>query len=291
MEPLLNNCKSRRAFVTYRPIAAILAAGLVACAFCGQANAASTEWQDLGGGKARLVAVKDPATDLIEGMIEVKLDEGWKTYWRSPGGSGIPPEFDFSASRNFSAGDVAFPVPEWIKIPSSAFAGYKGEVRFVFDGKANAMDSEIRLDVLIGVCEEICIPATAGFTLTADQLNSSDPRAAVEVAMAKSDLPATATSDNEPVHPVSYVANTLLVKVNAEPGTAPPVLYLEGPELWNLPNPKLVGSGDGGHTFELKIPPSVTPEMTAQSPLRYTVVTVGEGAYRSGIEGYFEFPQ
>src|SRR4051812_31997115 len=32
--------------------------------------------------------------------VEIRLAEGWKTYWRYPGDSGLPPRFDFTRSRN-----------------------------------------------------------------------------------------------------------------------------------------------------------------------------------------------
>ena len=46
--------------------------------------------------------------------LRIKLDEGWKTYWRAPGEAGIPPSIDWSGSVNL--GDVGFhwPVPEVI---------------------------------------------------------------------------------------------------------------------------------------------------------------------------------
>ena len=32
--------------------------------------------------------------------VEIRLAPGWKTYWRYPGDSGMPPHFDFSQSSN-----------------------------------------------------------------------------------------------------------------------------------------------------------------------------------------------
>src|ERR1700761_2209238 len=40
----------------------------------------------------------DAAT--LRAGIEIKLDNGWKTYWRYPGDSGAPPTFDFAGSEN-----------------------------------------------------------------------------------------------------------------------------------------------------------------------------------------------
>ena len=43
--------------------------------------------------------------------IEIKLQPGWKTYWRYPGDSGVPPRFDFSGSENLKAAKVLYPAP------------------------------------------------------------------------------------------------------------------------------------------------------------------------------------
>ena len=39
------------------------------------------------------------------------LQPGWKTYWRTPGDSGVPPRFDFSKSENVEAVTVLWPAP------------------------------------------------------------------------------------------------------------------------------------------------------------------------------------
>ena len=36
--------------------------------------------------------------------MEIRLAPGWKTYWRYPGDSGVPPRFEFDASDNVEIG-------------------------------------------------------------------------------------------------------------------------------------------------------------------------------------------
>ncbi len=45
------------------------------------------------------------------GGIAFQLQPGWKTYWRYPGDSGVPPRFDFSRSRNLKHAAVMWPAP------------------------------------------------------------------------------------------------------------------------------------------------------------------------------------
>ena len=37
--------------------------------------------------------------ELLAG-VQIRLEPGWKTYWRTPGDSGVPPSFDWSGSKN-----------------------------------------------------------------------------------------------------------------------------------------------------------------------------------------------
>ena len=41
-----------------------------------------------------------PAAGKIYAGVHIKLDSGWKTYWRQPGDSGVPPSFDWTGSVN-----------------------------------------------------------------------------------------------------------------------------------------------------------------------------------------------
>ena len=41
--------------------------------------------------------------------IRIRLDPGWKTYWRAPGDGGIPPSFDWQGARNLAGWSVHWP--------------------------------------------------------------------------------------------------------------------------------------------------------------------------------------
>ena len=45
------------------------------------------------------------------GGVEIQLQPGWKTYWRVPGDSGVPPRFDFSKSANVESVTPLYPGP------------------------------------------------------------------------------------------------------------------------------------------------------------------------------------
>src|SRR5437763_14969998 len=70
----------------------------------------SSPWQRDTHSAVRLLAGSRSGGVLLGG-IAVQLQPGWKTYWRTPGDSGVPPRFDFSSSDNLAAATVLWPAP------------------------------------------------------------------------------------------------------------------------------------------------------------------------------------
>ena len=100
--------------------------------------------------------------------VEIKLKEGWKTYWRYPGDSGVPPVLDFSKSQNVKAVTVLYPAPT--RFPDGAGGnsiGYKGDVilplHVVPQDAGKPVTLNLKLDY--AVCEKLCVPAEAKLEL------------------------------------------------------------------------------------------------------------------------------
>src|SRR5437879_10379357 len=70
----------------------------------------ASPWQRDGHSAVRLLAGSRSGAVLLGG-IAFQIQPGWKTYWRMPGDSGVPPRFDFSKSGNIEAGTVLWPDP------------------------------------------------------------------------------------------------------------------------------------------------------------------------------------
>lgn len=242
------------------------------------AQSASSDWQDLGGGKARLLAHLDPVTNKISGVIDVRLEDGWSTYWRYPGSSGIPPLFDFSNSVAFSSGDVAFPAPQLITQEYGAYAGYKKKVMFPFEGELLATSgAKIKLDLLIGVCSEVCIPATAQFQINGDKLLQSDPRAVQAVSFARITVPKIADVESVLISLEQKSDEALFIKTKHKKSLGKPSLFVEGPNDWYLLPAELMSQEDNTATFKLDV--SRVPKGTdiLSHKLRYTLVTGTQG--------------
>lgn len=95
--------------------------------------------------------------------VHFALEDGWKTYWRAPGGSGIPPSFDWEGSENLSTVTFHWPSPKLYIQNGINTLGYKGdlilpiEIKPSVDGKLVRIKSQIEY----GLCNDVCIPASS----------------------------------------------------------------------------------------------------------------------------------
>ena len=91
--------------------------------------------------------------------ISIKLDEGWKTYWKNPGDSGAPLTINFDDNRIKNL-EILFPTPQRFFDLGIETIGYEKEIIFPIKVETfeyqNSMNFDIQLEYL--VCKEICIP-------------------------------------------------------------------------------------------------------------------------------------
>ena len=115
--------------------------------------------------------------------LEMVFAPGWKTYWRAPGDAGIPPVFDWDGSKNVKALHLHWPRPTVFHLNGMQSLGYHDAV--VLPVEVEAMDPAqpvaLHLRVDLGVCKDICMPAT--LELIAD-LTPGGGDAAIRAALA-----------------------------------------------------------------------------------------------------------
>jgi DsbC/DsbD-like thiol-disulfide interchange protein len=124
---------------------------------------------------AQVTTAEEPVTlvRLIEGWrqpdgthlaaLEIRLAPGWHTYWRVPGEAGIPPEFDWSGSRNIASVAYQWPRPEVFETYGLRTFGHSERLvlpMLVTPARASD-DIAAELAVSFGVCEQICQPEQA----------------------------------------------------------------------------------------------------------------------------------
>ncbi len=155
-----------------RPLAiATLALVCVGSMPPAQAQDASP-WDGEPHGATRLIAgasLKSAGTKLVRAGIEIGLDPGWKTYWRYPGDSGVPPTLDFAGSENIKSVTTLWPAPERFADGAGGYSiGYHGDVVLPLRIVPNdaTKPSSLRLKLGYAVCGKLCVPAQADLDLT-----------------------------------------------------------------------------------------------------------------------------
>ncbi len=109
--------------------------------------------------------------------ILVELEPEWKTYWRMPGDSGIPPQFDWAGSENSAAIEVGFPVPRRFNDAGGETIGYHDQVVFPVFVKPEKLDAAVslQLNMFFAVCKDVCIPAKAKAEAALECLRRKSP--------------------------------------------------------------------------------------------------------------------
>jgi suppressor for copper-sensitivity B len=99
--------------------------------------------------------------------LHVRLEPGWKLYWRSPGDAGVPPVFDWGRSQNLKTADVRWPLPHRFRLFGLETFGYTDEVVFPVRIAAARPGEpvQIRLHLAYGICKDVCIPYDADLAM------------------------------------------------------------------------------------------------------------------------------
>ncbi|MGB3407335.1 MAG: protein-disulfide reductase DsbD domain-containing protein [Jannaschia sp.] len=115
--------------------------------------------------------------------LRFRLEPGWKTYWRSAGASGIAPRLDWQGSENVSGIDTLWPTPVVFPQGNALSIGYDRDfvLPLVVRPQIAGRDIVLSGQIDIGVCADICLPAT--LTVTATLNGDGDEDTTVRAAL------------------------------------------------------------------------------------------------------------
>lgn len=253
-------------------LALLLAAPGVAAvpAFAGVESA----WSAPSGTAVRLLAGARDGTSLTGG-VEIRLSPGWKTYWRYPGDSGVPPRFDWSGSTNLGSIEMLWPVPIRFDDGDGNFSiGYKKDVVIPFrvTPKDASQPVELRLTLDFAVCEKICQPANAALNLNVPAEGAAPSPASLTAA--QDSVPRLVGMDAGGALGIDR-AGLADGQIRIEARVANPAkadLFVEGPnEDWALPLPTRQTGPDGRTVFVLPVDGVPKGADIATTRLRFTL--------------------
>ena len=266
----------------HRSFYAVLAACTIAISGTAALAADESLWSnDIRSGVRLIAGANDKGDAALRAGIEIKMQPGWKTYWRYPGDSGVPPRFDFSGSENLKDAKVLFPAPHLFTDETGHSLGYKNSTIFplVIAPQQPGKPVRLRMKIDYAVCEKLCVPAEGSAELT---LGSSASSHNADLSAAEARVPKSVPAA-QIVLTAKRVTAAAKPTVNvdfATPAGQSVELFVEGPTPeWALPIPTPVQGAPAGRArfaFELDgLPPGVDPK--GNFDLTFTVVT-GERA-------------
>ncbi len=237
----------------------------------------------------RLVVDPTPREDgTIAGFFDIALDPGWKTYWRDPGGAGIPPTLDFSQSRGIAVERMEYPAPVRVDDGYAIWAGYTRPVQFPLTFRpTGSAGGQIHALAFIGICEKICVPFQAELVVELPaSLSVQDPdKSAVDNAFAR--LPEAAGADFS-IENASLDLNANQLTVSAKlpafrPAGVAADLFVAGPQGFAFSPPKLVSEQDGVAEWTVRVEPASKLDAESDAVPLDLVVTLGQRSIEQSV--------
>lgn len=215
-----------------------------------------------------------PGTAAPDGTVmtalSLKLAPGWKTYWRSPGDTGVPPEFDWSGAPNVATATPRWPTPEIIDSDGDRTLGYHEAlvlpIQLTLAQPGQPVEG--RLAVNLGLCLNICVPARLELAAPGGQSATLDPR----ITAALDRVPQPGTGTGTVSCKVSEIEDGLRVAATvAAAGTQAAAMEVDGPGMW-VSQPELTSGGGNVTATADVVGPSGKPFVMDPAALRLTLI-------------------
>ena len=212
----------------------------------------SSPWVASNGSKARLVSGTvelDGKPELIAG-VQLRMNSGWKTYWKNPGDSGVPPRFDWTGSKNLKQAELLYPAPHSFADANGTAIGYDDEVvfpvRLTPEREGEAI--ELKLALSYGLCKDLCVPNDVSLGLVLSPEIGKGDAALIESFLARVPKPGkkgllpelAGVEANLDANPPQ-----LFVDAVFPPGATGTDLFIDAGDVF-IPASKPLGPFDGG---------------------------------------------
>jgi len=263
----------------------LLAWLFVLAAWVNTAGAAESSWTESDFARARLIAAA-PAVGQAETIdlgLEIALEPGWKTYWRTPGDAGVPPVLDWTGSQNVADATLLWPAPERFTLFGIDTFGYAEEVIFPLRVTPQRPGEPVTLDATLTymVCEEICIPLEAQLSLHLPAGEALPSPNGYRIERFRARVPGDGEAAGLALGAARLEGSVdrprLVVEATSLLPFAAPDLIVEGPPGYLFRKPDVVLSADGLQAT-LSLPVLLGPQVNRPlegEPLRLTLI---EGA-------------
>lgn len=169
-------------------------------------------------------------------LLDVALEKGWKTYWRSPGEGGIAPSIAWQTPLPVQ---WYWPTPQRFDVAGIATQGYQGNVTFPLVVKGKMPDTLAGV-LTLSTCSDVCILTDYPFSL--DLSGETERQFTYDFTKAMGTLPREdgLTSSLK----AAWAPGKLTVTATRDAGWRAPALYLDGIEDADFARPTFKIQGE-----------------------------------------------
>ena len=153
----LTNGRTR---LTQTLLGAVVGIVVSAGSLVAQEAKTSSGWLVTHFSQVRMIAAT--AGGKMDGTLTIgfhaRLDPGWHIYWRTPGETGLPTQFDFSSSQNVSNVAIDWPAPIRASLLGYNAWVYSDEVVLPMTVTITDPDRPVRIEAagVYAICKNIC---------------------------------------------------------------------------------------------------------------------------------------
>ncbi|NTU76196.1 MAG: copper resistance protein [Alphaproteobacteria bacterium] len=263
------------------------------------AYAAASDWAQDDTVSVRLVSGVEAAGDhaTVPLGLEIRLAEGWHTYWRTPGETGFPPALDWgdslSEQSNLQSADLFFPAPHRFSEMGLETLGYEGNVLLPIEAHVRTPGRPLALKASLNllVCKTLCEPKTFALSLNLPAGPADISPEATLIETSRTRVPTNNSDSGLSITAVERHAEGLHITAHSDKPFTEPDLFIETgkPLLFSRPEISLAPDRQTA-TISLR-PQSRMPDGITLTDLSVTVTLVdGARALEQKLDSSFVPP-
>ncbi|MEB6377827.1 hypothetical protein MXM41_02560 [Leclercia adecarboxylata] len=177
-----------------------------------------------------------PADGKVRLLLDVTPDEGWKTYWRTPGDGGFKPVIEWASQAS-----TQWHWPRPVRFNSAGFSSVGYDRRVVFPLEITTDEVQrLRGKLTLSLCSNLCVVSTFPLDINL----AAGPSARFADAWDEAMRAVPATSGAMAVKSVATDSDTLTVKLTSPQGWSRPELFTDNPTGASLAPRQTAVQGD-----------------------------------------------
>ncbi|MGE9551918.1 protein-disulfide reductase DsbD family protein [Erwinia amylovora] len=211
-------------------------------------QAADSGWmtsRQNGHAQVRLRAENSPGKP-VQALLDIRLQDGWKTYWRSPGEGGVAPVIHWQSEA--VTAQWFWPAPRRFDVAGLTMQGYDHRVSLPIELK-DVPAGKLSGTLTLSTCSNVCILTDYPFEL--DLNTPADGQFTHDFARAMGEIPLSAGLSE--TLQAGYQSGMLQITATRASGWNAPQLYLDDHSDASFGKPTITVKGD---TLQASIPVS-----------------------------------